>query len=298
MKKVTAKGDLILVIALGWLGIHKFKEKKIGIGILYMFTLGLFYAGWVYDICKTAKAYGKSKNSQSSMPTANKVEPVVCIDTRPSPTVFEQPAPAPEANSAVRIVTKRVEHDPVGELSRLDFGKPEGELGCFLNYIPRILYPPSEKQFKYLKDLGVFIPDGITNVDASCMISRVTGEDSKEGPHPSLVSLAMGLKIRFSAYIGASGLLQSIIEQASDRDLAALYAYGVRQSLRGCSFRNMLEDPELPVLYSFADQVLSEPTLMRSLKGRPAEDFKNPHRSTAIYKAAAAHLTGGNVHVR
>lgn len=41
---------LTLCICLGWLGIHRFYEGKVGMGILYMFTLGLFYIGWVVDI--------------------------------------------------------------------------------------------------------------------------------------------------------------------------------------------------------------------------------------------------------
>lgn len=209
--------------------------------------------------------------------------------------IVKQSAFAPELKVTVTIENKQEEREPVGELSHLDFGKPAGDLGCFLNYQPRALYPPSEKQLKYLKDLGVFVPDGITNVDASCMISRATGEDSTEGPRPSLVDLALGLKTEFSAFVGASGLLRDIIGQASDRDRAALYAYGVRQSMRGGSFRNMLEDPDLAVFYAFADLVLADPALMRSLNGRTSEDFKSPHRGTAIYKAAAAHLTGGGV---
>lgn len=51
-------GDFVLVLLLGWLGIHKFKEGKIGMGLLYMFTLGLFGIGWVYDIYIAAKECG------------------------------------------------------------------------------------------------------------------------------------------------------------------------------------------------------------------------------------------------
>lgn len=41
---------LILCIFLGVLGVHKFYEGKIGMGILYMVTCGLFCIGWVIDI--------------------------------------------------------------------------------------------------------------------------------------------------------------------------------------------------------------------------------------------------------
>lgn len=45
--KTTA---LLLCIFLGFFGVHKFYEGKIGMGVLYLFTGGLFYIGWIYDI--------------------------------------------------------------------------------------------------------------------------------------------------------------------------------------------------------------------------------------------------------
>lgn len=38
----------------GFLGIHQFYVGKIGKGILYMFTAGLFCIGWIVDIIKIA----------------------------------------------------------------------------------------------------------------------------------------------------------------------------------------------------------------------------------------------------
>lgn len=47
------KTTRILVTVLGgWLGIHKFMDKQIGIGILYLLTGGLFGIGWIIDIIK------------------------------------------------------------------------------------------------------------------------------------------------------------------------------------------------------------------------------------------------------
>ncbi len=39
-----------LCVFLGYLGAHKFYEGKIGMGILYMCTAGLFGIGWILDI--------------------------------------------------------------------------------------------------------------------------------------------------------------------------------------------------------------------------------------------------------
>lgn len=43
---------LILCVALGYFGIHKFYEGKIGMGILYFFTFGLGFIGVIYDFIK------------------------------------------------------------------------------------------------------------------------------------------------------------------------------------------------------------------------------------------------------
>lgn len=45
--KITA---LLLCIFFGYLGAHKFYVGKTGMGILYLFTLGIFGFGWLIDI--------------------------------------------------------------------------------------------------------------------------------------------------------------------------------------------------------------------------------------------------------
>lgn len=41
---------LLLCIYFGYLGVHKFYEDRIGMGLLYLFTFGLFGVGVVADI--------------------------------------------------------------------------------------------------------------------------------------------------------------------------------------------------------------------------------------------------------
>lgn len=43
---------LLLCIFLGLFGIHRFYVGKIGTGILYLFTNGIFGIGWIIDIIK------------------------------------------------------------------------------------------------------------------------------------------------------------------------------------------------------------------------------------------------------
>ena len=36
----------------GWFGLHKYLEGDVGMGVVYTFTVGLFYIGWIYDCIK------------------------------------------------------------------------------------------------------------------------------------------------------------------------------------------------------------------------------------------------------
>ena len=40
----------LLCLFLGYVGAHKFYEGKAGMGILYIFTVGLFGIGWIIDL--------------------------------------------------------------------------------------------------------------------------------------------------------------------------------------------------------------------------------------------------------
>jgi|GEM_PF-1120957 len=260
-----------------------------------MVNFPLFYPVWALTLItviieqRTIKNE-KLKNENPSPEVVNKEpEPVVSsVVVKAEPQKAETAEPA--ANFTVNIKTEWVDRPPVGVLSHLDFEKPEGTLGCFLNYKPDVLYQPTEKQLNYLKDLGVYIPEGITKTDASYMIGRALEEDSRESPSHSIVALADGFGLKYSAFIGAEGLFRSIIYSAKDRDRAALYAYAVSQNIRGIPFGNMLEDPKLEKYYSIAENIVSDPALLRSLLDRPSDDYKKPHHGTAVYKAVASQL--------
>lgn len=47
--------NLIVVVFLGIFGVHKFMNKQIGMGILYLCTGGLCGIGWIYDIIVAIK---------------------------------------------------------------------------------------------------------------------------------------------------------------------------------------------------------------------------------------------------
>ena len=50
------KKTMLLLCAFGgFFGLHRFYNKEIGMGILYIFTVGLFMFGWIRDLIVIAK---------------------------------------------------------------------------------------------------------------------------------------------------------------------------------------------------------------------------------------------------
>ena len=69
-RKRAAWVDFSVCLLLGWLGIHKFREHKTFLGLLYMFTLGLFYIGWIVDTIRYLIWAVKGGRPQAQLPAA------------------------------------------------------------------------------------------------------------------------------------------------------------------------------------------------------------------------------------
>lgn len=46
-----------VTLILGPFGVHRFAKGQIGMGILYLLTMGLFFVGWIADCIKAGKVY-------------------------------------------------------------------------------------------------------------------------------------------------------------------------------------------------------------------------------------------------
>ena len=267
---------------------------------------------------------------------------VVNVQKKLSDVVTENECPENIADSCfeVRIKTFR-DYDGESEadervseityLNDLDFGKPKGDLGCFLNYqnykvfgidedgkrrvkfrvgtnenraIKRVEKEglhgpfeieimehdsPTERQLACLERNGFICPPGLTKDDASYIIDRIINEDSGV-PSSWLVSLAQRLNIEFSVFESSKDLFESVIYASDIRDRLALYIYAVYQNYNNLPFRNMFEDSDISLFYKFADEVVNDSKLIRSLKKRDADDFEKPRKGTDIYKSAIAFL--------
>lgn len=68
--------DFFICLFLGMFGVHKFREKKIGMGILYLCTMGLFGIGWFIDCIRyllAALRGEKLDNSNTPPPNYQKI---------------------------------------------------------------------------------------------------------------------------------------------------------------------------------------------------------------------------------
>lgn len=55
----TGLVPMMLTILFGWTGIQWFISGRVGMGFLYLFTLGLFFIGWLVDSVKQIIAFVK-----------------------------------------------------------------------------------------------------------------------------------------------------------------------------------------------------------------------------------------------
>lgn len=55
--------DFLITLCLGWLGVHRFMQKKYVTGVIWLFTLGLCGIGWAAD---TIIAFAKLVNGKKS----------------------------------------------------------------------------------------------------------------------------------------------------------------------------------------------------------------------------------------
>jgi TM2 domain-containing membrane protein YozV len=73
---MDAKSRLVITVLFGWLGVHKFIDKKPFQGLLYMFTFGLFGFGWAIDIIVSIyslkKYVNNEKNNKDNLAYENK----------------------------------------------------------------------------------------------------------------------------------------------------------------------------------------------------------------------------------
>lgn len=98
--------DFTICLLFGWLGVHKFREKRVGMGILYIGTLGLFGIGWIIDVIRYLNAAIKGERIQGNRPkhlSADDALPVV-----PSNVMLSDGEVCHYCGTATHVKTKNV----------------------------------------------------------------------------------------------------------------------------------------------------------------------------------------------
>lgn len=285
----------------GFFGIHKFIDGKVGMGILYFFTVGLFGIGWIIDTVKALIAIinppvtsniGVIQNAANSNTSYNTTEKVSVGEM--SKVVFANYNSESRGYCnyaiydviAINPVTNRknkVRIEAKNKNNAIEIVKREkGLIEPFeVDVIP--FSSPTERQTDYALNIGIVLPSDINIEDISAMLTRF--ENGSSGASQELANYADTIGVNFSAYIGYEELL-SCIASLSDRERCALFAYAVNQSLKKEPIGNMLTDARCNAFYSFADYAINNEKVLKSIKDRDIRDFINPYKGTTAYKEA------------
>lgn len=106
MSKATR---IIITIFGGWFGLHKYMDGKIGMGILYTCTAGLFYIGWIYDIIQAFKM-SSFKESHVSTPSKS-FGKVTSTTTKYNPKASQYKMETLEDIESIPVPTQKFEYN-------------------------------------------------------------------------------------------------------------------------------------------------------------------------------------------
>lgn len=96
-----------LVFFLGTLGIHKFIEGSVGMGVLYLFTFGLFGIGWLIDVVKALLLLIESGNNFLNKDRLLQLQEIVMPDSPDHLVTTKQQLQSiarQQANDDIRII--------------------------------------------------------------------------------------------------------------------------------------------------------------------------------------------------
>ena len=101
---------VFLTLLFGWTGYYRFHKKQYGLGVLYLFTFGLFYIGWIVDIftaLKEASNEGKSNENSNNRKSFEDIknEAAEKIFENANKSIFE---PFETKNSSFTLTTSAI----------------------------------------------------------------------------------------------------------------------------------------------------------------------------------------------
>lgn len=164
---------------------------------------------------------------------------------------------------------------------------------------------PTDRQTAYLRSWNVEVPAGAVKEDVSAILGRLEGSRDivsekntspdtvvryvrpTDKPNEEFAMYAHDMGVLFSRYIGNRALFYDTVYSLSGREQAAFFAYCVLCSYHRTIIKDLRNSEYAGQLYAFADMALSNENIMRSIGGRPSDDYLTPHKGTKAYKAVA-----------
>lgn len=145
------------------------------------------------------------------------------------------------------------------------------------------LHDPSENQLRYAQKLGIHVPTGAKSQDLSAIIDRV--EDPNLFPATvDLLLYAQSLGREPSPYSSDVRCVGEIVHKSAPEERCAFYAYAVECSMRGVKLGDPRKTGRSEIYKKIGQQLSTEEDVLKSVDGRPFEDYVKPSKSTKAYK--------------
>lgn len=144
--------NFFITLFLGWAGVHKFMQKKIGMGFVYLFTMGLFGIGWFIDIIISFTRIFACQHQKQQNVNALQSTPVFYNTTNPlSVSTPSVPATLPQ-----NIPNEENKVDAPNWYISLSFGKSSS-----VNYDKAVALAKSAPQYHEQVDNGNILHQAI-----------------------------------------------------------------------------------------------------------------------------------------
>lgn len=154
------KTRFIVTILFGWAGIHRFADRKIGTGILYLCTFGLFGIGWIVD---SVKAY---RMIAATAPSLSGPAPVA------QDTVFPDAQNAEFRKETFEVVGTYYYRENIGKLAtRNPDWRKQGKALVNLGYANKHVY-----RYNYIHKPVRLIQEDENPHDHNAVMVQVAGE--------------------------------------------------------------------------------------------------------------------------
>ena len=191
--------------------------------------------------------------------------------------------------------------------SAIQFAKADGLVEPFeITCLPHPDDPEKRRYFlQKLNACGVLLPEDAVIDDLRDILDRVRSSEDIisenrasngdvvrfvrpiPGPNVELARYADDMGLNFSSYISAPSLFSQIVYTLSEREKAAFFAYCVLCNQNMDSIGDLRKTELADRLYEFADVVLSNQDILKSIVGRNPDDYLKPHKGSKAYRAVA-----------